>query len=103
MTGFGLYHSYVIMNVTNRNQSLVKSEIRHYFIKLTIYNQKYFDKSINMKRTIVTCMTYSMFLLKKKKKDDSFFNILASDSIETDVLHYYPDIAVRGLAGIYPT
>ncbi len=30
-------HSYVIMNVTNRNQSLVKSEIRHYFIRLTIY------------------------------------------------------------------
>ncbi len=26
---------YVIMNVTNRNQSLVKSEIRHYFIRLT--------------------------------------------------------------------
>ncbi len=25
------------MNVTNRNQSLVKSEIRHYFIRLTIF------------------------------------------------------------------
>ena len=25
------------MNVTNRNQSLVKSEIRHYIIRLTIY------------------------------------------------------------------
>ncbi len=37
MTGFGLYHSYVIMNVTNLNQSLVKSEICHYFIRLTIY------------------------------------------------------------------
>ncbi len=36
MTGFGLYHSYVIMNVTNRNQSLLKSEIRPYFIRLTI-------------------------------------------------------------------
>ncbi len=30
---------YVIMNVTNRNQSLVKSEIRHYFIRLTICNR----------------------------------------------------------------
>ena len=36
VTGFDLYHSYVLMNVTNRNQSLVKSEIRHYFIRLTI-------------------------------------------------------------------
>ena len=27
---------YVIMNVTNRNQSLVKSEIHHFFIRLTI-------------------------------------------------------------------
>ncbi len=34
--GFSLYHSYVIMNVTNQNQSLVKSELRHYFIRLTI-------------------------------------------------------------------
>ena len=35
---FDLYHSYVIMNVTNRNQPLVKSEICHYFIiRLTIY------------------------------------------------------------------
>ncbi len=30
---------YVIINVTNRNQSLVKSEIRHYFIRLTIYEK----------------------------------------------------------------
>ncbi len=36
VTGFGLYHSYVTMNVTNRNQSFVKSEIRHYFISLTV-------------------------------------------------------------------
>ena len=37
MTGFGLYHSYVIMNVTNRNQLLLKSKIRHYFISVTKY------------------------------------------------------------------
>ena len=40
MTGFRLYHSYVIMNVINRNQSLVKSEIRYYFI--TIANIDYY-------------------------------------------------------------
>ncbi len=33
-----MYQSYVIMNVTNRNQSLVKSKISHYFIRLTICN-----------------------------------------------------------------
>ncbi len=39
MTGFGLYHSCAInMNITNRNQSLVKNEIRHNFIRLTICN-----------------------------------------------------------------
>ena len=32
---------YVIMNVANRNQSLVKSEICHYFIRLTIYNRQW--------------------------------------------------------------
>ncbi len=30
------------MNVTNRNQSLVKSEIQHYFIRLTISKKKDF-------------------------------------------------------------
>ena len=42
VTGFGLYHSYVINSLyyamlQNWNQSLVKSEIRHYFIRLTIF------------------------------------------------------------------
>ena len=30
------------MNVTNQNQSLVKSELRQYFIGLTIYNVECF-------------------------------------------------------------
>ena len=38
-----------IMNVTNQNQSLVKSELRHYFIRLMIYRlneQEVFEPSL---------------------------------------------------------
>ena len=50
MTGFRLYHSYVSMNVTNRKQSLVKSEIRHYFIRLTICSFIYWTKKSNKQK-----------------------------------------------------
>ncbi len=36
------------MNVTNRNQSLVKSEIRHYFIRLTIFSLLHVDHLCDM-------------------------------------------------------
>ncbi len=37
VTGFGLLHSYDVKNVTDQNQSLVRNELGHYFINLTLF------------------------------------------------------------------
>ncbi len=64
MTGFGCTIHNVIMNVTNRNRSLMKSEIRHYFIRLTIYIKMYQNGSsheINGICNVVVCVKMSPF------------------------------------------
>ncbi len=66
MTGFGLYHSYVII-VTHRNQSLVKSEIHHYFIRLTICILKSHTQNIRQQTSSVCFLyTYNSVFANKK-------------------------------------
>ncbi len=74
MTAFGLQHSYDIMNVTIKNQSLIKSELGNYRSRLTIMqlfwrsNKIYYSNILQLEEFGICYKVFQIYLIPIPEK-----------------------------------